>query len=217
MCIRDSGDVARLEGKLADYEQVRTLLQPLADVAPIGMGLGNHDDRQNFGQVFPSAGPFADQSVSGKHVVVFEHAVVRVIVLDSLLYVNEVAGLLGKQQREWLAGYLTEQDNRPTVLFVHHTLGDEDGELLDVERLYAIVEPHRNVKAIFFGHSHRYELTRRGRLHLVNLPAVGYNFSDNQPVGWVEGMFHETACALTLRAIGGNRADDGRTITLDWA
>ena len=107
-------------------------------------------------------------------------------------------------------------DQRPTVLFVHHTLGDADGELLDVDRLFGIVAPHANVKAIFYGHSHRYQIDRQDRLHLVNLPACGYNFGDDQPVGWVDARFHAAGCELTLRAIGGNTQDDGQTTTLAW-
>ncbi len=212
-----NGDAARLEGQAGDYEQLKTLLEPLASQLPIGIGLGNHDDRSEFRRVFSQeVEQFARQPVADKQVVVLEHPQVRVIQLDSLLYVNQVAGLLGKQQREWLARFLTDRDNRPTVLVVHHTLGDNDVDLLDTERLFRLVEPHRNLHAIFFGHSHRYEFRREGRLQLVNLPACGYNFTDDQPVGWVMSRFFSTGCELTLHALGGNRAEDGRTVTLPW-
>src|SRR5213592_160991 len=141
-----NGDAARLTGELADYEALRQLLAPLAEQAPVYIGLGNHDDRDNFFKVFedPQGAP---QKVPGKHVLVVERASLRFILLDSLLYPNKVAGLLGKSQREWLAGYLQNSDARPTVLFVHHTLGNGDGELLDVERLFQSIRPHRKVKA----------------------------------------------------------------------
>jgi Icc protein len=212
-----NGDAARLEGQLVDYQQLQQVLAPLAERAPIGIGLGNHDDRKNFMQVFADqAGCFAPQSGLGRQVLVMEHSLVRLIVLDSLLYVNQVAGLLGKAQREWLSSYLADNDDRPTALFVHHTLGDNDGELLDADRLFRIVEPHACVKAIFYGHSHRYQLDRRGRLHLINLPACGYNFGDDQPVGWVDARFESTGCQLTLWAIGGNMAENGKSVTLAW-
>src|SRR3989441_12909005 len=133
-CVILNGDAARLTGELADYEAVKKLLAPLAEQAPVYIGLGNHDDRDNFFKVFdqPSGNR---QKVAGKHVLVIEQPLMRLILLDSLFYVNKAAGLLGKAQRDWLARYLEESDVRPTVIFVHHTLGDGDGDLLDVERL----------------------------------------------------------------------------------
>ena len=73
---------------------------------------------------------------------------------------------------------------------MHHTLGEGDGDLLDTDRFFQILKPHRQVKAIFYGHSHVYEYGFREGKHLINLPAVGYNFSDAQPVGWLDARFH---------------------------
>lgn len=209
------GDAARLEGKVEDYQEVRRLLEPVAAVAPVYLGLGNHDDRANFRKVFAvPSGTLAE--AGGKHITVIEHAAVRAIVLDSLLYVNQTAGLLGKAQREWLQNQLPKLSDRPVVLFVHHTLGENDGELLDADKLFALVRPHRHVRAIFFGHSHVWALLRRERLNLINLPAVGYNFNDQQPVGWVDARFRRDGVSLTLRALAGNRTDDGRTTFVAW-
>ena len=53
-------------------------------------------------------------------------------------------------------------------------------------------------------------------MHVVGLPALGYNFDDAQPVGWVEARFRPDGVSLTLRAVAGNRADDGQTSFLEW-
>jgi 3',5'-cyclic AMP phosphodiesterase CpdA len=209
------GDAARLTGESGDYEALKRLLVPLAEQGPIYIGLGNHDDRANFFGVFDQL-PDGRQEVNGKHVMVIERPAVRVIVLDSLLYVDRVAGLLGKAQREWLADYLGKADGRATVFFVHHTLGDGDGDLLDVERLFELIRPHAKVKAIFFGHSHVWSVTERAGVHLVNLPAVGYNFRDQDPVGWVEAEFTEAGVDLLLHATAGNRNEDGKRQFLRW-
>jgi 3',5'-cyclic AMP phosphodiesterase CpdA len=183
-----NGDAARLSGEIADYEELKKLLSPVAERAPVSIALGNHDHRENFSKIFPETA--ADrQKVADKHVLVLETPPVRILLLDSLLYVNKVAGLLGKAQREWLAAYLESSDAKPTVLFVHHTLGDADGELLDVDRFFRVLQPHRKVKAVFYGHSHEYAFGERDGIHLVNLPAVGYNFKDSEPVGWVQARF----------------------------
>src|SRR4030095_1864967 len=150
-----NGDAARLTGELADYEAVKQLLAPLAERAPVYIGLGNHDDRDNFFKVFdhPSGNR---QKITGKHVLVIERPFMRLILLDSLFYVNKAAGLLGKTQREWLARYLEASDVRPIVVFVHHTLGDGDGDLLDVDWFFRLTRAHKSVKAIIYGHSHKY-------------------------------------------------------------
>ena len=210
------GDAARVDGQRDDYRSLQKLLAPLAAELPIYIGLGNHDDRKNFFQVFPPAGEERGQ-VAGKHVALIERAGLRFIVLDSLMYVNKVAGLLGKAQRTWLEKFLATADDKPILLFVHHTLGDGDGDLLDVDRLFRIVDAYPQVKAIFYGHSHRYAFDQHEHIQLINLPAVGYNFSDDQPVGWVDARFTPEGGEFTLRAIAGNRAGDGQTKSVAWS
>ena len=210
-----NGDAARLEGLIEDYTELKALLEPLAAKAPIHIGLGNHDDRKNFRQVFPPAGP-GRAPLANKHVLVLEHPVVRLVVLDSLFHVNDVAGLLGLEQRRWLSAFLASATDRPIALFVHHTFGEGDGDLLDGDRLFELLKPHPQVKAIFYGHSHYWVRSVRQGLHLVNLPAVGYNFRDEDPVGWVDASFDPRGVTLTLHAIGGNATDHLKPIRLDW-
>ena len=207
-----NGDVARLVGEQDDYQRVKELLDPLAEQAPIHMTMGNHDDRGNFQAAFSGA----ETLVEDKYVHVIETPPVRMILLDSLLYVNKVAGLLGKAQRGWLEEYLDTAQPMPTLLFVHHSLGDRDSDLLDVDRMFQIIRPHPSVKAVFYGHSHVYQYDQREGIHLINLPAVGYNFSDDQPVGWLDAKLTERGGDFTLRTCGGNQANDGQTTHLDW-
>ncbi|HUS35345.1 MAG TPA: metallophosphoesterase [Verrucomicrobiae bacterium] len=210
------GDAARLEGKVEDYQALSNLLQPINAVAPVCMNLGNHDDRANFNTVFKaSAGE--KQNVTGKNVLVLEHEHVRFIVLDSLMYTNKVAGQLGKAQREWLAKYLPTVKDKPVVLFVHHTLENEDGDLVDVDPLFAALSRNKHVKAIFYGHSHMWKITERQRVKLINLPAVAYPFNDQEPIGWVEASFHRKGVDLTMRAFAGKTADNGKTFNVKWA
>lgn len=210
-----AGDLARLTGELGDYTNLKKLLSPLAEKTPVFMALGNHDNRDNFLKVFKE-NLGEKQPVKGKHVVVVNKAHVRLIMLDSLLYANKVPGLLGKAQRQWLETYLKKCDDTPTILCFHHTLGDDDGDLLDVLRLFRIIEPIRKVKAIVYGHSHAYRFSQFEGIHLINLPAVGYNFSDDQPVGWVEAHLRNQGGNFVLHAAGGNKELDGQTTQLTW-
>ena len=209
------GDAARLEGREEDYRELRALLEPVAAVAPVYITPGNHDDRANLLKVFPER-PGRAAAVDGRLVTVVEHEALRVVVLDSLLYVNQVAGLLGRAQRAWLSGFLPQVADRPVVLFVHHPPTDDDGDLLDGDRLLAIVQPHPHVKALFHGHAHVWSIGRRGRLPIVGLPALGFNFDDAQPVGWVDARFRADGVSLRLRVVDGNRAEDGQETFLAW-
>ena len=209
------GDVARLQGREEDYQELKALLSPVVAVAPLYFALGNHDDRASFRRVFADVSG-RSAPVDGKHVTLVEHEAVRVAVLDSLLYVNQVAGLLGKGQREWLAAWLPTVADRPLVLFVHHPPTDEDGDLLDGDRLLEILRVNRHVKALFHGHAHVWRMGRRDGLHVVGLPALGYNFDDAQPVGWVDARLRADGASLILRAVAGNRAEDGKTTVLEW-
>jgi 3',5'-cyclic AMP phosphodiesterase CpdA len=207
-----NGDVARLSGEQSDYQRIRQLFTPLAQKLPVHMTLGNHDDRDNFRAAFSEPATL----VEDRHVHVIEAPPVRMILLDSLLYVNKVVGLLGKMQRSWLEMFLDSVAPMPTLIFVHHTLGDDDSDLQDVDRMFDIIRPHASVKAVFYGHSHRYQYGQRDGIQLINLPAVAYNFTDDQPIGWLEASLSEKGGAFTLHAIGGNRENDGQTVNLAW-
>jgi Icc protein len=210
-----AGDLARLTGQLGDYDNLKKLLSPIAEKRPVFMALGNHDNRENFVKVFDEI-PGEKQPVKGKHIVVVNNPTTRLIILDSLFYVNKVPGLLGKAQRQWLENYLKECDDTPTILCFHHTLGDDDGDLLDVPRLFSIIKPIRKVKAIVYGHSHAYGFSKFEGIHLINLPAVGYNFSDAEPVGWVQANLTAKGGDFTLHAIAGNMNKDGSVTRLTW-
>lgn len=194
---------------------IQNLLEPLSRVAPIYIALGNHDHRGNFKEIFASAAGL-DAGVPNHRALIVEESFLRFIVLDSLLYVNKAAGLLGERQRAWLIEYLKTHTDKPTILLVHHTLGEGDGDLLDADRLFEIIRPHHHVKAIFYSHSHVWNIGERQGVKLINLPALGYNFWEDQPVGWVDARFRRTGVELTLHTIAGNRAQDGQTSRITW-
>lgn len=208
-----TGDLARIAGYKDDYEAVKGLLDPVAARMPLALTLGNHDDRINFFAVYASA---SQSQVKDRQVTVVEAPPLRFILLDSLLSTRVSSGFLGKDQRTWLEQYLNTSDATPTAIFVHHPPDDADSNLLDSDRLLRIVMPVRKVKAVVFGHSHVYRYDTLEGLHLINLPAVGYNFNDNEPVGWVEARMASEGADFKLHAIGGNTAQDGQTRSVEW-
>jgi 3',5'-cyclic AMP phosphodiesterase CpdA len=209
------GDVARLEGLRGDYDATAALMAPVLAKTPVAMALGNHDDRKNFLAALGATQKGA-QAVKDRHIVVADAGPVKMVILDSLIQPNLTPGLLGKAQRTWLKEYLASGDDTPVVLCIHHTLDDNDGSLLDAPRLFDLVRDVRKVKAIVYGHSHVYGYDTFNGIHLINLPAVGYNFRDIDPVGWVEGVFSRRGARFTLRAIAGNKDKDGQTVEVTW-
>ncbi len=210
-----TGDLARLTGEPGDYSNLKLLLQPVTEKMPIAMALGNHDKREHFLTAFTTT-TGQRQALKNKYVVVVDHTEIQLIVLDSMMTTNFTPGFLGKIQREWLTTHLESNKDKTILIFFHHSMGDSDNDLLDVDRLFKIIGPHRQVKAIFYGHSHVYNYDTREDIHLINLPALGYNFNDNEPIGWVEASFNKKGGEFTLHAIGGNKAEDGMKKELIW-
>lgn len=222
------GDLARMDGQADDYVRMRALLASTSKSTPVFMALGNHDHRGRFLDVFEQPEPMTNAAVVDQrypidgpsaqrrrtaHVI--DGSPVRIILLDSLFVVNVVSGLLGQPQRRWLETYLTQAAGTPTVIGLHHNLGEGDQHLLDTERFLEIIRPHRNVKAVLYGHSHRLRYEEWEGIHLLNLPAVGYSF-DKQPLGWIDARLTPEGGDFTVRAVAGDMAQDGRLFSLEW-
>jgi 3',5'-cyclic AMP phosphodiesterase CpdA len=212
-----NGDLARLLGKPDDYARVAGYLEPLAQKMPLAITLGNHDSRKNTrAAIVKMAG--ATQPVERKLVTTVDAGPVQLILLDSLLATNVTPGQLGTPQRNWLASYIGTLGSKPAVIFVHHNLDPkDDNALVDAAALLDIAKSARAVKAILYGHTHAWKYAKSDELHLVNIPAVGYNFKDSEPVGWTEAVFRPDGCTLKLHAIGGEMAPDGQVLQLRWS
>lgn len=211
-----NGDLARRDGLPEDYQQFTALIDPLAELQPLALTLGNHDDRKNARNALTkrAGDPVA---VEHKYVSTLEAGGFQFVFLDSLMVTDISPGQLGHSQREWLAQYLGTLGVKPTFVFVHHNPDPEsDGALVDAERLLAIVKPRRSVKALVFGHTHVYSHDAQNGLHLLNVPAVGYNFADGNPVGWVEATLTSTGGDFKLHALAGETRDDGKITSLTW-
>lgn len=211
-----NGDIARQKGEPEDYAKFTPFIDPLAERMPLVITLGNHDDRKNARSALARrAGDIAP--VEQKLVSTIDAGAFQFVMLDSLLVTNVIPGQLGKSQRVWLEDHLQELGAKPVVVFVHHNPNpDDDGALVDADRLLAILKPKRSVKALIFGHTHAYGLDKQDGLHLINLPAVGYNFSDGHPVGWVEGTFSSQGVELKLHVVAGDTKGDGNVARLSW-
>lgn len=205
-----NGDLAWMQGLAEDYDQVAETFAWLAKDIPVAMALGNHDRRERALKRFHPGAFSLDEPA--KLITVVDAPQVRFLLLDSLYRTDVVPGLLGQAQREWLQAFLDAEDKRPTVIVVHHPLGEDDGALLDGDRLLAILQPRSQVKAVLTAHDHVWRHERRGRLHVVGLPSAGFSFLPaSVPVGWVEADF---ACHGVRLHFHADRSSD--TLELEW-
>ncbi|MBE0537452.1 MAG: metallophosphoesterase [Phycisphaerae bacterium] len=209
-----AGDLARLEGKIGDYENLAERIALLPEKYPVFMALGNHDHRENFRHVFKKT-PGRLVSVEDRHVTIIDAPPIRFIVLDSLKKVNLTEGELSEVQTTWLKDFLADGDHIPTIIVLHHTLSPLGGGFTDVAQFYDVIRPARSVKAVLFGHSHVPGYAAFDDIHLINLPAAGYSFKENVPIGWMNATLTPTAGRFKLNTIGGP-APAEPTTELTW-
>lgn len=189
-----NGDAARLSGLKEDYEMFVEAIKPISESGiPIYITMGNHDDREPFFEVMPEMKP-DEVPISQRHIEILDTPNVYLILLDTLDQVNEAPGIFGQEQLVWLDETLPQYNDKPVMLFGHHN----PGGLQDRSQFYAILDKHRHVKAYFFGHTHRWAVSRRDGLHLVNQPATSYVFDDSQPSGLVHADFKDDHVYIRL-------------------
>lgn len=220
-----SGDCAFREGKLADYQLLAELLQPLRGAGlPLHLALGNHDHRENFWKVFPEARP-AEKSYPGdRQVAVIETPRANWFLLDSLDQTNVTPGKLGSAQRDWLARLLDAHPDKPALVVAHHNKeSDQAGAplpkhsgLIDSPELFELLVARKQVKAYFFGHTHRWEHTEYRGLHVVNIPTIAYVFDPRQPRGWVDAQLRVDGVTLELRTLNAQHPLQGQKVALAW-
>lgn len=148
-----SGDLTE-RGDVESYRALRDKLS--ACPAPVVYALGNHDNREAFGTVFPELA----MPEGFLHYVV-EQDGVRLLVLDTL-EPGRHGGAFCAVRARWLAERLDEAPDRPTLLVLHHPpiasgIGwlTADSEEPWVRRLGAAIRGRRNIVALLCGHFHR--------------------------------------------------------------
>jgi Icc protein len=214
-----AGDLSLNSGETADYATLAQLLLPLRGAGiPLHLTLGNHDHRERFWAALPEDkrlnAPLPDRQLS-----VVRTPRANWFILDSLDRTLSTPGVLGDLQLAWLARSLDAHPGKPALVMLHHnpnTGGNKNG-LTETAALFDLLRPRRQVKALFFGHSHRWSVDEDSSgFHLVNLPATSYPFSKDQPTGWVVANLEPDGARLELRAGDQHHVAHGRTTLLKW-
>jgi 3',5'-cyclic AMP phosphodiesterase CpdA len=215
-----NGDCALDRGLAGDYATFTEQLRPIVTSGvPLHMTLGNHDDREVFWTALHDAKP-AVPPVASKHVSIVETARANWFLLDSLEVTKQTPGLLGEEQRAWLAKALDAHSEKPALIMVHHNPVSPDAAkktgLVDAPELLEILLPRRQVKAVFFGHTHVWRQFEQDGLHLINLPAVAYPFKPEELTGWVDCKLRDGGATLDPRAHDAQHPLHGKVVELTW-
>lgn len=216
------GDCAHLEGKVGDYQLFGEIVAPLAKTGlPLHMCLGNHDDREHCLTAFaPPDAPLHAKVERRIGILKTKHA--NWFLLDSLDQVNKTPGLLGEKQLKWLAESLDAHADKPAIIAVHHHLTPIPPTdkavpgLVDTPALLDLTAGRKPVKAIFFGHTHRWGITKYEEMHLVNLPPVAYVFHAEDPNGWMDCQLAGDAGTLQMHCHDAAHRLHGQKFELKW-
>ena len=213
-----AGDCAFNAGETADYAALLELLQPLREQGlPMHLALGNHDHRERFLQALPVDAQAAD-GVPERHVLMVPTPRANWFVLDSLDKTRQTPGALGESQLGWLAKALDQAADKPALLMFHHhpDAQAKTNGLTDTKSLLEVVTPRRHVKALFFGHTHIWNVRQEEGLALVNLPPVAYVFAPGMPNGWMDLQLKDNGATLRLNCLHTKHLLHGRELELQW-
>ncbi|HLX61940.1 MAG TPA: metallophosphoesterase [Planctomycetota bacterium] len=227
-----NGDCAYSTGEVGDYATFTALLKPLRESGmPIHLTLGNHDRRDRFWDAIKSekdSGNEPGKVVEERYVSVVEAPRANWFILDSLDKTNVTPGVVGQKQVDWLSAELDKRKDKPALVMVHHNPvfknPNADAEkpaaknsgITDTEILWAAIGPRAHVKALIFGHTHNWSLTKREGIHLINLPTVAYPFTPGKANGWVDCKLAEKRMELTLTCIDKTHKQNGEKQTVEW-
>ena len=124
--------------------------------SPSYLTLGNHDNRENFLEVFGQI----QSKETGKfdyYVDIKKH---RIIILDSSCPKYSAAGFLEKIQLDWLREKLTAARDKAVIIVLHHNFVDahvKTGNIIlknNVEFANLLIESHPEIRQVISGHIH---------------------------------------------------------------
>ena len=212
-----TGDVAALAGTPEDYRQLATQVAPYTkNGISFHVVFGNHDHLENFYAELVKERVTASPVVN-KHLAVLETPNANLFLLDSLYQTNVGSGFLGAEQLRWLRNALNARKDKPALLFAHHNLDNSTGALMDREELWSIVRGAQQVKAYIYGHTHVYRQSVRDDVHLINLPALGWEFeSGKQPLGWTDVEIASKGIQLTLHTVPASHSNNDDVRKFEW-
>ncbi len=151
----------------------------------------------------------------------------------------QTSGLLGEEQLQWFARALDQDAEKPTLVVAHHNVspskaflarfhdkttylvpplsgGSLAGGLDDTDPFLELILNRKQVKVVFCGHKHRFEVRRWNGIYFVFLPAVGYPFDPKDAVGWLECDLQDHGMRIKAHTLDHRHPHSGKTVDLRW-
>lgn len=206
-----TGDTVQT-GQPEEYEHLKDMLAPLD--APLYLVPGNRDDNRALRTAFsdhdnlPSVG---DQL----HYVVEDHEV-RLVAMDSTDY-GERKGVFCSERQAWLDKVLSEQPDRPTLLFIHHPPFDIADHYIggyrrneEATALTEIVSRYQQVQGLLCGHVHWPVDEPWAGSRAIVMPSVAVdlrkgideNVARERPIYMLHRLTEENGLASEARTVG---------------
>lgn len=150
-----TGDTVQ-HGHAEEYAQLRALLQSLD--APLYLVPGNRDDKVALRTAFNDHAHLP-QNGDVLHYTVEDYPL-RLVAIDSTSP-GERKGVFCSSRQSWLDAVLSDQPDRPTLLFIHHPPFDVEDHYIggyrrpeDAAALADVVGRHSQVVRLLCGHVH---------------------------------------------------------------
>ena len=152
-----TGDLAH-GGQIEAYENLKDCLSALS--IPYYLLIGNHDNRQNFRQVFPEV--ICDDNGFVQSVI--DTTAGPFVLLDTVLEIQENGGHWGEycdRRAVWLKAQLEEAGARSVYIFMHHPPFEiglpslDNLKLRDASAISTALGDFNCLRHLFFGHVHR--------------------------------------------------------------
>lgn len=173
-------DIAMMTGDLVntgtagEYAILKEILEG-AEV-PIFLGIGNHDNRDEFQKQFSDLAYLTHDDFI-QYVVEMED--LRLIMLDTNIP-GKPQGILCEERLQWLDEKLAEKSDIPTIIFMHHPPIETGIQSMDAMGLMnkqgfeAVVARHDNVIRICCGHLHRTISSTFGGRQVLVCPSTSH-------------------------------------------
>jgi Icc protein len=213
-----NGDLAYQMGQPGDYTTFGKLIEPLRDLAPVYLTLGNHDEREHFWEAFP-ADATEPSSTLHRQATVFGSERANWFLLDTLDATDKTPGELGGTQLDWLALELDLRPDKPAIIVLHHNpqFATVTTGLKDTAALMAVLAPRHHVKLAVFGHTHDWRVSQHeSGIHLVNLPPTAYVFKTGRPSGWVRATLTADGAEFELRSLDPKHPEHAQVHGMKW-
>ena len=153
-----TGDLAN-SGKMKEYKTLKILISAINK--PIKFMLGNHDNRENFLNIFtdykPDHNGFLQSSEAYEH---FDFLFLDTL-KDPYDDIPISCGYLCVKRLEWLSKKLEKAAHRKVILFMHHPAFTTGMRAMDRLRLknshdfFSTIKSFNNIQHLISGHIHR--------------------------------------------------------------